>query len=58
MPLRFHSLSDKCLFGGVMLLAVLTVPQMLCLPLTADTEHYDVQADCALGGGVLYRDVL
>ena len=58
MPLKFQSHSDHWLFCGVVLLAVLTVPQMLCLPLTADTEHYDVQAHCALNGGVLYRDVL
>lgn len=58
MTLKFQSHCDRWLFCGVVLLAVLTVPQMLCLPLTADTEHYDVQAHCALNGGVLYRDVL
>jgi hypothetical protein len=55
---RLQSRSDSWLCAGVVLLAVLTVPQTLCLPLTADTQHYDIQADCALNGGVLYRDVL
>lgn len=58
MPFKFHSPGDGRLCCAVLLLALLTVPQMLCLPLTADTEHYDVQAHCALNGGVLYRDVL
>ena len=37
-------------------LLVSNVPLFLCMPLTADTVYYDLQAENLLAGGVLYRD--
>lgn len=43
-------------FFAVLLAA--EVPLFLCQHLTSDTVLYDLQARCALEGGVLYRDIL
>ena len=40
------------------LLALLSVPLLLAMPLTADPVLYDLQAKTALNGGVLYRDIV
>ena len=40
------------------LLLVANVPLFLCQHLTSDAVIYDLQARCALDGGVLYRDIV
>jgi hypothetical protein len=42
---------------GVGLLLTAALPLFLCLPLWADTTHYDLCARALLAGGVLYRDI-
>lgn len=37
---------------------VVSLPLMICMPLTADPITYDLQAQTALEGGVLYRDLV
>ena len=44
--------------GFVAVVLLLGVPLMLAMPLTADPVLYDLQAACALEGGVLYRDIV
>ena len=40
------------------LLLLINIPLFACLPLTSDAALYDLQARCALNGGVLYRDIV
>lgn len=44
-------------WGLLALLLVANVPLFLCMPLTDDTELFDLEARNLLDGGVLYRDV-
>lgn len=46
------------LAAGLTVLLVVNVPVFLCQHLTADAVIYDLQARCALDGGVLYRDIV
>ena len=43
---------------GLVVLLVANVPLMISMPLTADPVTYDLQAQIALEGGVLYRDLV
>jgi hypothetical protein len=46
------------LWSLLALLLVANVPLFLCQHLTSDAVLYDLQARCALDGGVLYRDIV
>ncbi|MEW4488519.1 hypothetical protein AB1L42_10585 [Thalassoglobus sp. JC818] len=46
------------LWGVLAILLLLNVPVVLCLHLTCDSALYDLQAQCAFDGGVLYRDMI
>lgn len=43
---------------ALVLALVIAGPIFVCLPLTNDTEYYDLQTRNILNGGVLYRDML
>jgi len=53
--IRSYGLVPWMLLG---LLLIVSVPLMLCMPLTADPALYDLQAETVLEGGVLYRDIV
>ena len=42
----------------LVVLAVASIPLLVCMPLTSDTVLYDLQAGKLLSGGTLYRDIL
>lgn len=48
----------RMICGLTLGLVLLNVPIFLCQHLTLDTVIYDLQARCALEGGVLYRDIV
>ncbi len=52
------SVSQRIVWGIVLVLLGINVPVFLCLHLTLDTVIYDLQARCALEGGVLYQDIV
>ena len=60
MRSRFWKLFRTPWFWGLLLVALMiqSLPMMLCMPLTADPVMYDLQAQCALQGGILYRDIV
>jgi len=60
MQLRIGKMIESPWFWGTLLVALIiqSLPLMLCMPLTADAVLYDLQAKTALGGGVLYRDIV
>ncbi|MCA9008191.1 MAG: hypothetical protein KDB01_00520 [Planctomycetaceae bacterium] len=43
---------------ALMLLLLISLPIVVCMPITSDTVLYDLQARNVLGGGVMYRDIL
>ncbi|MCA9063578.1 MAG: hypothetical protein KDA96_10980 [Planctomycetaceae bacterium] len=43
---------------ALVLLLVVSLPIVVCMPLTSDTVLYDLQARTVLSGGILYRDIL
>ena len=43
---------------ALILLLLISLPIVVCMPLTADTVLYDLQARNVLAGGVMYRDIL
>jgi hypothetical protein len=45
-------------WAAVVLLLSVIGPLFVCMPLTADTALYDLQARCVISGGVLYRDIV
>ncbi|MCA9057795.1 MAG: hypothetical protein KDA85_04825 [Planctomycetaceae bacterium] len=51
---RWHRICGVAL----LFLLLLSVPIVVCMPLTSDTVLYDLQARTVLKGGVLYRDIL
>ncbi|TWT55288.1 hypothetical protein KOR42_29150 [Thalassoglobus neptunius] len=46
------------LWGVLAILLLINIPVVLCLHLTCDSALYDLQAQCAFDGGVLYRDMI
>lgn len=44
--------------GGCALLLLVLGPLFVCMPLNSDTALFDLQAECVLEGGVLYRDIV
>ncbi len=46
------------LWGAIGVLLVANVPLFMCQHITGDAVMFDLQARCALDGGVLYRDIL
>ena len=43
---------------ALLLLSLISLPIVVCMPLTSDTVLYDLQARNILDGGVMYRDIL
>jgi hypothetical protein len=50
--------SRRTLGRGCALLLFLLGPLFICMPLNSDTALFDLQAECVLEGGVLYRDIV
>jgi hypothetical protein len=44
--------------AALILLLLISLPIVVCMPLTSDTVLYDLQAKSILQGGVMYRDIL
>jgi hypothetical protein len=44
--------------AALLALLVLSIPIVVCMPLTSDTVLFDLQAKIVLNGGALYRDVI
>ena len=51
-------LTAKATVLATVLLLIVSVPIVVCMPLTSDTVLYDLQAKTVHSGGVLYRDIL
>lgn len=49
--------SSRLAWTALAALVISNVPLFVCMPLTADTALYDLQAEMVLEGGVLYRDI-
>jgi hypothetical protein len=50
--------SRRTLGGSCALLLFILAPLFVCMPLNSDTALFDLQAECVLEGGVLYRDIV
>ena len=50
--------TNPILWAVLVILLLLNVPVVLCMHLTSDTTMFDLQARCALDGGVLYQDIV
>lgn len=57
-PLNDTDRGAAAWWAALVILLVANLPLMICMPLTADPITYDLQAQTALEGGVLYRDVV
>jgi len=44
--------------AALIVLLLISLPIVVCMPLTSDTVLYDLQARTILHGGVMYRDIL
>lgn len=53
---NFPTAIERGMWAIAIVLLVVNVPIIVCMPLTADTALFDIQAKVALQDGVLYRD--
>jgi hypothetical protein len=58
IPFRFDALSTaRAAWIMLALLVISNAPLFVCMPLTSDTELFDLQARILAEGGTLYRDI-